>query len=129
MVQFFDSFLQEKNIKWILSAGMLILLGSSLMMVTRGWDEFAPTFKFLIIVGYTAAIFGSGHWSYHKLGLRKTGTSLLALTVGTVSRRDTSCTSFSSMVTSISTLNPESPYMWSMPAWPWISSSPEPPAR
>jgi hypothetical protein len=81
VVQFFDSFLQEKNIKWILSAGMLILLGSSLKMVTGGWDDFPSTYKFLIIVGYTAAIFGSGHWSYHNLGLRKTGTSLLALTV------------------------------------------------
>ncbi|MDA1050058.1 MAG: hypothetical protein O3C40_06210 [Planctomycetota bacterium] len=81
VVKFLDSFLQEKNIKWVLTAGMMILLGSSLMMVTRGWNQLDTTWKFLAIVGYTAAIFGAGHWSYHNLALRKTGTGLLALTV------------------------------------------------
>ena len=80
-VRFLDSFLQEKNIKWVLTAGMMILLGSSLMMVTRGWGQLDTTWRFLVIVGYTATIFGAGNWSYHKLGLRKTGTGLLALTV------------------------------------------------
>ncbi|MEO8496086.1 MAG: hypothetical protein ABI614_13530, partial [Planctomycetota bacterium] len=81
IVKFLDSFLQEKNIKWVLTAGMMILLGSSLMMVTRQWDGLSSTWQFLAIVGYTQTIFGAGHWSYHKLGLRKTGTGLLALTV------------------------------------------------
>lgn len=81
LVRFFDSFLQEKNIKWVLATGLLILLGSSLMMVTRGWSDFDPTFKFLVILGYTAAIFVAGRWSYHQLALRKTGTVLMALTV------------------------------------------------
>jgi hypothetical protein len=81
LVRFFDSFLQEKNIKWILATGLLILLGSSLMMVTKGWTGFDPTAKFLVIMGYTAAIFAAGQWSYHCLGLRRTGTVLMALTV------------------------------------------------
>jgi hypothetical protein len=80
-VAFLDSFLQEKNIKWVLTAGMMILLGSSLMMVTRGWNELDATWQYLVIIGYTATIFGAGNWSYHKLGLRKTGTGLLALSV------------------------------------------------
>lgn len=81
LVRFLDSFLQEKNIKWVLTAGMMILLGSSLMMVTRGWDELDAAWQYLVIIGYTATIFGAGHWSYHRLGLRKTGTGLLALSV------------------------------------------------
>ncbi|MBI2480147.1 MAG: hypothetical protein HYV60_16405, partial [Planctomycetia bacterium] len=81
IVKFFDNFLQEKNIKWVLTAGTMILLGSSLMMVTRGWSELDASWQYLVIIGYTATIFGAGHWSYHKLGLRKTGTGLLALSV------------------------------------------------
>ena len=81
IVKFFDNFLQEKNIKWVLTAGMMILLGSSLMMVTRGWNRLDATWQYLVIIGYTATIFGAGHWSYHKLGLRKTGTGLLALSI------------------------------------------------
>lgn len=81
LVRFFDSFLQEKNIKWVLATGLLILLGSSLMMVTKGWTDFDPTIKFLVIMSYTAAIFVAGGWSYHHLALRKTGTVLMALTV------------------------------------------------
>lgn len=81
VVRFLDSFLDEKNIKWVLCTGLLILLGSSVMMVSRGWDGFNAPLKFSIIIGYTAAIFGAGHWSYHRLALRKTGTALLALTV------------------------------------------------
>jgi hypothetical protein len=80
-VAFLDSFLQEKNIKWVLTAGMMILLGSSLMMVTRGWNELDATWQYLVIIGYTATIFGAGNWSFHKLGLRKTGTGLLGLSV------------------------------------------------
>lgn len=80
-VAFLDSFLQEKNIKWVLTAGMMILLGSSLMMVTRGWDQLDAAWQHIVIIGYTATIFGAGSWSYHKLGLRKTGTGLLALSV------------------------------------------------
>ncbi len=81
LVRFFDSFLQEKNIKWVLASGLLILLGSSLMMVTKGWSGFDPTIKFMVIMGYTAALFTAGQWSYHQLALRKTGTVLMALTV------------------------------------------------
>ncbi|MBC8351358.1 MAG: hypothetical protein H8E66_05195 [Planctomycetes bacterium] len=80
-VAFLDSFLQEKNIKWVLTAGMMILLGSSLMMVTRGWSELDEAWQYVVIIGYTATIFGAGSWSYHRLGLRRTGTGLLALSV------------------------------------------------
>lgn len=81
VIEFLDSFLQEKNIKWILATGMLILLGSSLMVVMPHWDTMEPTAKFLTVIGYTGAIFAAGWWSYHKLALRRTGTTLLALTV------------------------------------------------
>ena len=73
IIRFLDSFLDEKNIKWVLSTGLLILLGSSVMMVTRGWNHFDSTWKFATIVGYTAAIFGAGHWSYHKLACGRPG--------------------------------------------------------
>src|SRR5690606_34126853 len=81
LFQFLDAFFQERNIKWMLGIGMLILLGSSLMLVTSHWDDYTPVWKSLILLGYTACIHGLGQFSYHSLALRKTGTGLMALTV------------------------------------------------
>ena len=78
---FLDSFLQERNIKWLLAIGALILLGSSLMLITSHWGSYTPLWKYSIMLAYTAAIYVIGIGSYHRFGLRKTGTSLLALTV------------------------------------------------
>ena len=83
LLRFFDSFLQERNIKWLLAIGMLILLASSVMLVTTHWDEagYTPVWKYLTLVGYAAAIFAASQWAYFRLCLRKTGTGLMALTV------------------------------------------------
>lgn len=76
-----DAFLQEENIKWVLGLGVCILLGSSLRLVTLHWVEYTPVWKYLILVGYSVTIFVLGEFSYQRLGLRKTGTVLKALTV------------------------------------------------
>lgn len=81
LVRFFDSFLQERNIKWVLGVGMLILLGSSLLFVTSHWDSYTPLWKHLVLLGYAAAIHFGGQWTYHRLGLRRTGTVLQGLMV------------------------------------------------
>lgn len=80
-VRFVDAFLQEENIKWVLGLGVCILLGSSLRLVTSHWQEYTPVWKYVILLGYTVAVFALGELSYHRLGLRKTGTVLMALTV------------------------------------------------
>ncbi|HEY4261260.1 MAG TPA: hypothetical protein VGM98_13930 [Schlesneria sp.] len=76
-----DAFLQEENIKWVLGLGVCILLGSSLRLVTLHWVEYTPVWKYLILVAYSVTIFALGEFSYLRLGLRKTGTVLKALTV------------------------------------------------
>lgn len=76
-----DAFLQEENIKWVLGLGVCILLGSSLRLVTMHWNECTPVWKYLILLSYTGCVFVLGRFSYHRLGLRKTGTVLMALTV------------------------------------------------
>lgn len=81
VLRFLDAFFQERNIKWMLGIGILILLGSSLMLVTAHWDDYTPVWKYLILLGYTAGIHGLGQLSYHSLALRRTGTGLMALTV------------------------------------------------
>ncbi len=81
LLRFFDAFLQEKNIKWVLGIGTLLLLGSSLMLVASHWQNYAPVWKQLAMLGYTAVIAGASFWTYHRLGLQKTGTTLMALTV------------------------------------------------
>jgi len=80
-VRFLDGFLQEGNIKWMLGIGMLILFGSSLMLVVSEWQNYTPIWKYLILLGYTAAIFAGGELCYWRLGLQRTGTALEALTV------------------------------------------------
>src|SRR5262245_7371314 len=81
LTRFFDNFLQERNIQWVLGAGMIIVLGSTLMLVVTHWDHYTPAWKYLIMLGYTGAIYVAGQCSYHVMGLRKTGTILMALTV------------------------------------------------
>ena len=72
LVRFIDGFLQERNIKWVLTAGIAILLGSSLMMVTSNWDELGNVWRYLILLAYVGVIHGAGYWSYHHFVLRKT---------------------------------------------------------
>lgn len=79
--RFFDVFFQEQNIQWILGFGILILLGSSLMLVTSHWHTYTPVWKHLILLTYTAGLHFAGQVAYHTLGLRKTGTGLMVLTV------------------------------------------------
>jgi hypothetical protein len=81
VVRFLDSFLQERNIKWVLAVGMSILLGSSLLLVTTHWDTYTLLWQSLIVLGYSVAIHAAGQWTYHRLGLRRTGTVLQGLTV------------------------------------------------
>ena len=83
LLRFLDSFLEEKNIKWLLVLGMLILLASSLMLVTSHWDarQYTPFWKYMTLVGYTAVVFLVSQACYFKFGLRKTGTVLMCLTV------------------------------------------------
>ena len=81
IVRFFETFFQEQNIKWMLGVGMMILIGSSLMLVTSHWDAYTPLWKSVILLGYTLGVHIAGQVSYHSLALRKTGTVLMALTV------------------------------------------------
>jgi len=78
---FWDRFLREENIKWILVAGVLILLASSIKLVGTLWDDSTAAAKQLILLAYTAGFFGLSQAAYWRIGLRKTGTVLMALTV------------------------------------------------
>ncbi len=79
LLDFLDSFLQERNIRWILITGLAILFGSSVMLVTTHWHEAGPVWKYLVFLGYTSALFGCGQYLCPKLGLTRTATVLLAL--------------------------------------------------
>ena len=60
VVRFLDSFLQEKNIKWLLGVGTLIVLGSSFRLVATHWNEYPPIWKYLVFIAYTSVIFAAG---------------------------------------------------------------------
>ena len=79
LLRFLDTFLQEQSIKWMLAVGMLILLGSSLMLVTSHWDSYTPVWKLLVLLGYTAGLHIAGQVTWHSLGLQRTGTGLMAI--------------------------------------------------
>ncbi|MBI4604557.1 MAG: hypothetical protein HY721_21555 [Planctomycetes bacterium] len=79
--RFLESFFQERNIQWLLGTGVLILLGSSFMLVKSHWLEITPAWKCLVLLGYTALAYGAGRVTCFRMGLRRTGTVLLALTV------------------------------------------------
>ncbi len=79
--RFMEAFLQERNIKWMLGLGVLILLGSSLMFVLEQWQTMGTFWQYSVMLGYTGLVHLCGQTAYHRLGLRKTGTGLMALTL------------------------------------------------
>ena len=79
--RFFDNFFQERNIRWMLIFGAAIVFGSSLMLVTKSWAEWTPALKILVVVGYTAAIYGGGQIALQRLQLNSTGRVLQTLTL------------------------------------------------
>ncbi len=81
LLRFLDGFLREQNIKWVLGLGMLILLGSSAMLIGSNWAGYSPTWKYLTMLGYTAVFAVAGLWANGGLGLKKTGAALMGLTV------------------------------------------------
>ena len=80
LARLLDAFLQPRNIKWLLVAGVLILLASSLMLVAAHWNNYVPTLKYLVLLGYTAGTWLAGRWCVRRLALPRTGTVVLALT-------------------------------------------------
>ncbi len=78
---FLERFLEERSIKWMLGLGMLVLLGSSLKFVTAHWETYSPFWKYLVLIAYTAVMYGMAEVGLHRLMLRRTGTGLLALTL------------------------------------------------
>jgi hypothetical protein len=81
VLSFLENFFQERNIRWTLALGMMILLASSVMLVTSEWERYPQSFKHLILLAYTAAIFLGGEWSQRRLALPQTGSVLMAMTV------------------------------------------------
>jgi hypothetical protein len=79
---FLERFLEERSIKWMLGLGMLVLLGSSLKFVTYHWESYSPFWKYLVLIAYTAITYGLAEVGLHRLLLKRTGTGLLALTLG-----------------------------------------------
>src|SRR5690606_19423406 len=81
LAAFLERFFQEQNIRWILGVGILILFGSSLMLVSVHWTAYTPFWKHAILLGYTAGLHAVGQLAQRSLGLRKTGVGLMTLTV------------------------------------------------
>ncbi|WLD11739.1 hypothetical protein [Planctellipticum variicoloris] len=81
-LRFLEAFLDERNIKWMLGLGILVLLGSSLKFVTAHWHAYSPFWKFAVLIAYTAVVYGLSIISRTRLGLRRTGAALQGLTLG-----------------------------------------------
>lgn len=79
--RFFDSFFQEKNIRWLLLVGAAIIFGSSLMLVTRAWPDWSGTMRAFTVLAYTVSLFGVGHFCRVRLQLKLTYRVLYGLTV------------------------------------------------
>lgn len=79
--RFLDSFFQPGNIKWMLIVGASIVLGSSLMLVTKQWSDWPAAIKFIAMLGYTAVIWVSAEIGDRRLGLKSTGNVLRGLSL------------------------------------------------
>ncbi len=79
--RFLDSFFHPANIKWMLIVGASIVLGSSLMLVTKQWSDWPAAVKFLAMLGYTAGIWVFAEFGDRRLGLKATGNVLRGLSL------------------------------------------------
>ncbi len=78
---FFSGFVQERNIRWMLVLGATIVLGSSLMLVSREWNYLPAFVKYLTVIGYTLLAAVGAEFSGKRMGLRATSRVLQVLTV------------------------------------------------
>lgn len=76
-----ERFLREGPIRWLLATGIILLLGSSLMLVKTHWESIGPFAKYAIFLAYTTCLWVVGDVAYHHRGLRRTGTVFMGLTV------------------------------------------------
>jgi hypothetical protein len=81
VLRFLDSFLQDRNIVWMLGLGTAIFLVSSLFLVARHWTEATPLWKYGTLLVYTCGAYGAGEVARRRLALRHTSTVLQALTI------------------------------------------------
>ena len=119
--RFFNSFFQEKNIKWMLIVGAAIVFGSSLMLVTKAWPDWSFSLKYLTIIGYTGILFGVSELTRLRLKLHATYRVLQALTmlllpVGFLSLTwlspGTAMQSVASLLSTVLLLSPAVALMW-----------------
>src|SRR6202011_387946 len=75
------AFMEERNIFWGELVGGLLMVGSSIALVIYLWKDLQriPYFQFLIFVSTTAALFGAGLYTLHRLKLQTTSRGLLVI--------------------------------------------------
>lgn len=79
--RFFDNFLRESSIKWMLVSGAAIVAASSLAQVSSHWSSWPPAIKYLAILSYTAAAYGVAECAARKYQLHSTSQVLRLLTL------------------------------------------------
>ena len=67
-IRVLDRFLQPQNIKWVLATGVVILLGSSLMLVGNHWHTYTPVWKLATMLAYALSLHLAGQWTYPAPG-------------------------------------------------------------
>jgi hypothetical protein len=79
-VRLVQAFLDEKNIKWLGVLGALGVVISSVVLVSRYWDQFPSFLRYFLMIAYTASFYGLGVMATRKLNLEKTGQILFTIT-------------------------------------------------
>ena len=77
--RFFAGFLQEKNIRWMLAVGSLLLTGSSLLLVANHWEESTSLWKHFVLLGYVGCLDVGARVLGGRVGLLRTGQALSIL--------------------------------------------------
>ena len=75
-----ERFTAERSIKWVLGIGVVLMFGSSLMLVTSHWEDISSTSKLGVFLAYTAALWGAGEATRRRPGLRLTSSTSACLT-------------------------------------------------
>lgn len=75
------SFMEQRNLNWGELVGGLLIVSGSIALVLSFWNQIAerPYLKFIVFNGFTAGIFGLGHYAGARLKLPTTSRAFFSI--------------------------------------------------
>ncbi len=79
--RWFQSFMDELSVLWLLFLGVFLVVVSSAVLAASQWQNVSAVGQYLILFAYTVAFWGAGLWAGRQANLRLTARMLQRVTL------------------------------------------------